>query len=178
MPDSPRFRRLAKDCRLKAFRFPPTPAFSTLAPPTPHPFVSYLFPEHGGWGGLNTSGVAFPCGIVFGKGGSFLLLLSTVDGARSEGRMVWVLLSEFLITEPSLCDVKWKKVPPLWGCRIFGWGRSPTHRSRTGLSTVAPPALWIERPGITLCVFCKRLVALPLLSSIFPRKDSAYHFMN
>jgi len=38
----------------------------------------------------------------------------------------------------------------LWGCRIFGWGRSPTHRSpfdsaqrrRSGLSTVAPPALW------------------------------------
>jgi len=51
MPNSPCFRRLAKGCRLKTFRSQLTPAFSTLAHPTFNPFVSYLFQEHGGWGG-------------------------------------------------------------------------------------------------------------------------------
>jgi hypothetical protein len=47
----------------------------------------------GGWRSLGTSWLAFPCVFVFGKGGPFLLLLSTVDESRSTRRMVWVFLS-------------------------------------------------------------------------------------
>src|SRR5579859_7712763 len=52
---------------------------------------------------------------------------------------------------PSLCVVEWKRVPPLWGGGIFGWWTLPhrlpfdsTQGRRSGLTTVAPPALWIE----------------------------------
>ena len=53
--------------------------------------------------------------------------------------------------------MEWKKLPPLRGWEIFGWGTLP-HRlpfdsaqgRRSGLTTVAPPALWIERPEIKL----------------------------
>jgi hypothetical protein len=34
-------------------------------------------------------------------------------------------------------------LPPRWGCRIFGWWTLP-HRLRSGLTSVAPPALWID----------------------------------
>jgi hypothetical protein len=38
----------------------------------------------------------------------------------------------FLITDPSLCVVEWKEVPPLWGCRNFGWWTVPPTAHAVG----------------------------------------------
>ncbi len=60
MPNSPHFRLLAKDCRLKALHPLLTPAFPTLAHPTFNPFVFYRFQENRGGARTQLSTSAAP----------------------------------------------------------------------------------------------------------------------